>query len=226
MAGQPVTYGSQGLRPVRAHQRAGGRPLRGGRVHLHRPDQHPRVRVDHGDGEQPVRGHPQSVEPDHTSGGSSGGAGRPWPPGMFPVAHASDGGGSIRIPASCCGLVGLKASRGRVPLDRAGVAGHGPPRGPWPHGGRYRGRSRCHQRSRPVPGRRAAARRPFADEVGADTGRLRVALCTVSALGLPVADEPIAAVEHAGRLLEAAGHQVSRLEPDVFDRRDWIRSST
>ena len=58
---------------------------------------------------------------------------------------------------------------------------------------------------------------PLADEVGADPGRLRVALCTVSALGLPLAEEAIAAVEHAGRLLEAAGHAVTTLDADVFD---------
>ena len=52
----------------------------------------------------------------HTSGGSSGGAAALVAAGVVPVAHASDGGGSIRVPAACTGLVGLKTSRGRVPL--------------------------------------------------------------------------------------------------------------
>jgi len=59
--------------------------------------------------------------------------------------------------------------------------------------------------------------RPFAHEVGADPGHLRVAVCTVSGLELPVAAEAVAAVEHAGRLFEAAGHHVSRLDVDVFN---------
>jgi len=154
----------------------------------------------------------------HTSGGSSGGAGSAVASGMVPVAHASDGGGSIRIPSSCCGLVGLKPSRGRVASTVPG----------------WQGMITEGAVSRTVADTAAVLdvisapdpyawwnaprpERPFAEEVGAHPGRLRVALCTVSALGLPVADEPVAAVERAGRLLEAAGHHVSRLEADVFD---------
>jgi amidase len=156
--------------------------------------------------------------PDHTSGGSSGGAATAVSSGMFSVAHASDGGGSIRIPSSCCGLVGLKPSRGRVPslipawqgmttdgavcltvADAAALLDvmSQPDRGAWWNA--------------PAP----AAR--FATEPGKDPGRLRVAMNTVSALGLPVSDEAVAAVEATGKLLEQAGHQVEHLHADVFN---------
>ncbi len=156
--------------------------------------------------------------PAHTPGGSSGGAASAVASGMFPVAHASDGGGSIRIPASCCGLVGLKPSRGRVASTVPG----------------WQGMSTEGALSRTVADTASVLdaisafdphawwnaprlERPLADEVGVDPGPLRVALCTVSALGLPLDEQVIAAVEHAGRLLEAAGHTVITLDADVFD---------
>ncbi|HEV3266062.1 MAG TPA: amidase [Acidimicrobiales bacterium] len=156
--------------------------------------------------------------PDHTPGGSSGGAAAAVASGMFSVAHATDGGGSIRIPASCCGLVGLKPSRGRVPSlipGWQGMAADGavcltvadaaalldvmnvPDPGNW----------------WPVPVPAA----PFATELGKDPGRLRVALNTVSALGIPVDDEAVAAVDATAKLLEQAGHSVERLDADIFD---------
>src|SRR5664279_3732661 len=116
----------------------------------------------------------------HTSGGSSGGAGSAVAAGMFPVAHANDGGGSIRIPASCCGLVGLKPSRGRSSLrpdyntlDDMLVVEHCVTRTVRDTAGLL---DVLHGTS---PGDTVAAPapvRPFADEVGADPGRLRIGL--------------------------------------------------
>lgn len=157
-------------------------------------------------------------DPTRTPGGSSGGSAAAVASGMLPLGHANDGGGSIRIPASCCGLVGLKPSRFRVPSVTPGWFGMS-----------VEG-AMCHTvadaatvldcisqpdplvwECAPVPAR------PFATELGADPGRLRVALLTTSALGVPVDPACVAAVEAAGRLLEELGHDVTVLDTDVLD---------
>ncbi len=149
---------------------------------------------------------------DHTPGGSSGGAAAAVAAGLAPAAHANDGGGSIRIPASCCGLVGLKPSRGRVPMgpvvsdvmhggavelavtrtvaDTAAILDvvSGPDAGAWYNA--------------PSP------ERPFLEEVGAPPGRLRIAFSTRAPSGAVVAPACVEAVGRTARLLEELGHDV------------------
>lgn len=155
---------------------------------------------------------------DRTPGGSSGGAGAATAAGMFSAAHANDGGGSIRIPASCCGLVGLKVSRGRVPALVTGWEGGsvegavtrnvadtaaildvicGPDRGQWYNA--------------PAPAR------PFLDEVGADPGSLRVGLAVEAPFGLPVDQECATAAQEVASALEKLGHHVEQVRLDVPD---------
>jgi amidase len=150
---------------------------------------------------------------DRTPGGSSGGAAAATAGGMFPVAHANDGGGSIRIPASCCGLVGLKPSRGRVPrraqswlgavvegavtrtvADSAAILDQisQPDRYSWYNA--------------PAP------ERPFRDEVGADSGRLRIGLMTGGPNGMPVDPDCSEAARKVGEALEGLGHSVEPAE--------------
>jgi amidase len=153
-----------------------------------------------------------------TPGGSSGGAAAAVASGMFPIAQGGDGGGSIRIPSSCCGLVGLKPSRGRAPSTVPlwmGMATEGVLTRTVADTAAVLDLLGAHD---PYAWANAPApERPFAEDVGADPGRLRVALSTVSALGLPVAPEPAAAVERAGRLLESLGHHVTSLDADLLD---------
>src|SRR5476651_1978372 len=155
----------------------------------------------------------------HSSGGSSGGAGAAVAARILPVAHASDGGGSIRIPASASGVFGLKPTRARNPS--------GPDRGEG-----WSGFSCGHVLSISVrdsaamldaihgpetssPYHAPPPERPFAQEVGRDPGRLRIAFTDKSPYGDAIDTEIAAAVREIAALLAGLGHHVEERAPDL-----------
>jgi amidase len=153
------------------------------------------------------------------SGGSSGGAAAAVAARMVPMAHATDGFGSIRAPAACCGLVGLKPTRGRNTM--APFAGEGLGGCSAEHAVTLSVRDSAallDATAGPGPGDPYVAPPPdraFLDEVGAATGRLRIAWTTVAPNGVPVDAEPLRVLRETARLCADLGHQVDEANPSI-----------
>ncbi len=155
---------------------------------------------------------------ERSAGGSSGGAGAAVAAGIAAAAHASDGGGSIRVPASVNGLVGFKPSRGRVPSE----FGH------WNFASTDGVLTRTVKDSAAIldvlsPGDRAGwfvtqpPSRPFVEELHPADTSLRIGVLSLANVGVDVDDDCVAAAEQAARFLEKLGHRVSSVDAYLFD---------
>ena len=164
--------------------------------------------------------------PEHTPGGSSGGSAAAVAARIVPAAHASDGGGSIRIPSSHCGLFGMKPTRGRVSLAPAGEAWMGLACEGFITRSVRDSAALLDVVSGHVPGGPYSAppqARPFVEELVAPPGRLRIAFTDQSFFGHGTDPECSAAVKGAAKLLAELGHHVVEASPPL--RRDELVSA-
>jgi amidase len=164
----------------------------------------------------------------HTAGGSSGGSAAAVASRMVPMASGGDGGGSIRMPSSCCGLFGLKPTRGRVPT------------GPF-EGDVWQGLSAEHVLTRSVrdsaamldatsgpdasePALLPKPSRPFLEEARTEPGKLRIGYSTTSPIGGDIHADCRAALEDAVSLLRSLGHELIEAKLDI-NGTEWKRTN-